>query len=170
MLSNATAPLSVKVSAAAVDTAHANVQTPTFRPRFHFLDGLRGLAALEVVLIHVKQVMTWSNRGTSLPHRVELATVWMDWGHYAVDVFIVLSGFCLMLPVARNVDGQLQGSLADYIKRRARRILPPYYASLALALVLCATVPAFKYPTGRSSDCALPALRADVIASHLLLI
>ena len=30
----------------------------------------------------------------------------LDYGHFAVGVFIVLSGYCLMLPVARSTDGR----------------------------------------------------------------
>ena len=50
-------------------------------------------------------------------------------GHYTVAVFIVLSGYCLMLPVLRD-GGTLRGGMKTFFKRRARRILPPYYAAL----------------------------------------
>ena len=51
-------------------------------------------------------------------------------GHYAIAVFIVLSGYVLMLPVARSADGMLRGGIAGFIKRRSIRILPTYYAAL----------------------------------------
>jgi peptidoglycan/LPS O-acetylase OafA/YrhL len=60
----------------------------------------------------------------------------MRFGHFAVDFFIVISGFCLMLPVARSGDGKLRGGFRSYIERRARRILPPYYAAVAVAVCL----------------------------------
>ena len=145
-----------------------NGQTP--RPRFEFLDGLRGLAALEVVLAHAKMVMTWNNVGTKLPGAWQVATMWMDWAHYAVGIFIVLSGFCLMLPVVRRADGELPDGIIVYIKRRACRILPPYYAALAISLLLIVMFPVLQHPTGRSSDFALPALQTDVVVSHLFLI
>jgi peptidoglycan/LPS O-acetylase OafA/YrhL len=59
----------------------------------------------------------------------------MRFGHFAVNFFIVISGFCLMLPVARSADGKLRGGFKSYILRRARRILPPYYAALAVAVI-----------------------------------
>jgi peptidoglycan/LPS O-acetylase OafA/YrhL len=57
-------------------------------------------------------------------------------GDYAVAVFIVLSGFCLMLPVVKSANLSLRGGIAKYFVRRARRILPAYYAALAAAFVL----------------------------------
>jgi len=112
-------------------------QTPdaaTARPRLRldFLDGLRGLAALYVALFHVVGAQRLAQ--TALPLR--LATGWMHYGYYAVDVFIVLSGYCLMLPVARADGGRLRGGPVGFFRRRARRILPPYYAACAVSLLL----------------------------------
>ncbi len=41
-----------------------------------------------------------------------------------------------MLPVVQSAEGQLRGGVRDYLKRRARRILPPYYAALFLSCLL----------------------------------
>ncbi|CAA9221691.1 MAG: hypothetical protein AVDCRST_MAG56-439 [uncultured Cytophagales bacterium] len=89
-----------------------------------YLDGLRAAAALFVVLHHA-----WLEAG--LAYNV--------FGHYAVGLFIVLSGFCLMLPVIRG-GGTLPGGSLHFFRKRARRILPPYYAALALSVVLAGTV------------------------------
>jgi peptidoglycan/LPS O-acetylase OafA/YrhL len=56
--------------------------------------------------------------------------------HFAVDIFIVLSGFCLMLPVARSDRFEMSGGWHTFLLRRAQRILPPYYAALILAALL----------------------------------
>lgn len=53
-------------------------------------------------------------------------------GDFAVKIFIVLSGFLLMSPAARDAQKSL-GSLRKYFIRRAKRILPGYYASLLLS-------------------------------------
>ena len=111
------------------DTTAAGVRP---RLRLDFLDGLRGLAALYVALFHVVGAQRLAQTG--LPLR--LATGWMHYGYYAVDVFIVLSGYCLMLPVARAADRHLRGGLGQFFHRRARRILPPYYAACAASLLL----------------------------------
>lgn len=62
-----------------------------------------------------------------------LATNWVLYSHLAVDIFIVLSGFCLILPVVRA--GGLPGTVLTFYLRRARRILPPFYAALAFSLL-----------------------------------
>ncbi len=94
-----------------------------------YLDGIRALAALWVVLSHLWIIPcglhardTWLGRLTN----------WTLYSHFAVDIFIVLSGFCLMLPVVR--DGELRGGAWGFYGRRAWRLLPPYYAALALSV------------------------------------
>lgn len=107
-------------------------ETAGAKPRVHldFLDGLRGLAAMYVVCHHF---LAWNTLG--LPHWAVCCVSWANFGHSAVNVFIVLSGFSLMLPVARSEDKRLRGGTRLYLARRARRILPPYYAALALSLL-----------------------------------
>ena len=107
---------------------------PASRLHLDFLDGLRGLAALYVVLSHAALTMLLIMK--TVPHWGSAVLRPFSFGHYAVAVFIVLSGFCLMLPVAASADGQLRGGGRLYLVRRARRILPPYYAAFVLALLL----------------------------------
>lgn len=57
------------------------------------------------------------------------------YGHLAVAIFIVLSGYSLMLPLARFGRYELLGGFRPYIRRRARRLLPPYYAALVLSIL-----------------------------------
>jgi len=97
--------------------------------RLTFLDGIRALAALYVVLDHHV-----SDMGATIPRTLQHLTAWMGFGHYAVDVFIVLSGYCLMLPIARKGAGELPGGMREYFRRRSLRILPPYFAALILSL------------------------------------
>ncbi len=103
------------------------------RPREHlaFLDGLRAVLALYIVQRHA-EVHFW--RITE----AHVAARWSPWtllryAHFDVDLFIVISGFCLFLPVAR-AEGVLRGGAATFFKRRAFRILPPYYAALAASM------------------------------------
>lgn len=108
------------------------------RPRLHlpFLDGIRALMALYVVHHHILRGVKGETQAPIWARElVALGTL----GHYPVVVFIVLSGYCLMLPVVR--DGALKGGFKLYIARRARRILPPYYFSLLFsAIILVAPV------------------------------
>jgi peptidoglycan/LPS O-acetylase OafA/YrhL len=94
------------------------------------LEAIRGLAAVYVVLNHVFE--------RAYPgYPVDHAPFWSGWfiyGRFAVDVFIVLSGFSLALGPARR--GWELGDLRDFAQRRMRRILPAYWAALALSLVV----------------------------------
>jgi peptidoglycan/LPS O-acetylase OafA/YrhL len=92
-------------------------------------------------------------------------------GHEAVAIFIVLSGYCLMLPVVRTQAQTLTVALPRFIARRATRILPPYFVTVAFSLALIATVPALsKGGTGTIWDDSLPGLQLGPIVSHLLLL
>ena len=97
--------------------------------QLEFVEGLRALAALWVVLSHL---WIFQFGLTVNPGRLGLWSNWLLYSHLAVDVFIVLSGFCLTLPVLR--DGTLRGGAAGFLWRRARRILPPFYLALALSV------------------------------------
>src|SRR6266446_573435 len=97
-----------------------------------YLDGLRAVAALYVLLHHaflqvIPNPVTDANR---LPHWFILFAQ----GNLAVDVFIVLSGFCLMLPVV-SLGYEVSGGAVHFFRRRARRILPPYFAAMGLSLL-----------------------------------
>lgn len=129
---------------------------------------MRGLAALYVVLGHVQGAFIFK---TLEPLPVSVQRIWGFLGYcrYAVAVFIVLSGFCLMLPVVRAPDGRLQGGVFAYLKRRARRILPPYYAALLCSLAVIALSP-LRHGGNGWWDEILPAFRPDGIVSHLLLL
>lgn len=80
-----------------------------FRPKPHYviLDGLRGVAALMVVLYHVFECFDW----TPVPH-----------GYLAVDFFFVLSGF--VIGYAYDDRWQDGLSVGTFFKRRLIRLHP----------------------------------------------
>ncbi|BDI30086.1 hypothetical protein CCAX7_21370 [Capsulimonas corticalis] len=146
---------------------HGQSEAPN-RIRLEYLDGLRGLAALYVMLAHaftLGTVATGQVRSSFSP-LFYFITRGLSYPHYAVAVFIVLSGFCLMLPVARSKDRALSGGFLGFVKRRARRILPPYY--VALAFVLCILFVSHHFAKHESAEQADLSVRN--IAYHLLLI
>ena len=116
-------------------------------PRVAGLDGMRGLAALYVVVHHC-----WLLTFPGYP--ANTGPGWLGWlihGRLAVVAFIVLSGFSLAISPARN--GWRLGGVLRFARRRARRILPPYWAALAFSLVIAWTVipqPHSGPPTGES--------------------
>jgi peptidoglycan/LPS O-acetylase OafA/YrhL len=98
--------------------------------RLHGLDGIRGLAALFVVLHHC-----WLLSFPGYPSNT--GPWWLGWlvyGHFAVVIFIVLSGFSLAIAPARS--GWQLRSVREFARRRAWRILPPYWAALAFSLAV----------------------------------
>ncbi|MFC3576695.1 acyltransferase family protein [Streptomyces yaanensis] len=111
------------------------------------LDGLRGLAALYVLLFHC-----WLLTFPGFPRNSGPAWLgWLMYGRLAVVFFLVLSGFSLAISPARN--GWQLGGVARFLRRRAWRILPPYWAALAFSLAVAwLVVPAshFGPPNGTS--------------------
>jgi peptidoglycan/LPS O-acetylase OafA/YrhL len=86
-------------------------------PRLHGLDSLRGLAAMTVVLYHYTV-------GYSLvvqQHQPGLLLEFAN-GHFAVDLFFVISGFVILMTLERS------SSLADFAVSRFARLWPPYIA------------------------------------------
>jgi peptidoglycan/LPS O-acetylase OafA/YrhL len=112
------------------------------------LNGIRGLAALYVVAYHIF-LRAWPGYpGASRP---PFWMLWLSFGRAAVAVFIVLSGFSLGLGPARS--GWRLKSIAVYARRRAWRILPPYWAALGFSLVMTWYVlaqPGWAVPNGKS--------------------
>jgi peptidoglycan/LPS O-acetylase OafA/YrhL len=112
---------------AAADVAAA---TSARRQRLAGLDGIRGLAALYVVMNHV---FLRAFPGYPVDHAPFWAG-WLIYGRFAVVVFIVLSGFSLALSPARH--GWRLDKVSAFAQRRAWRILPAYWAALAFSLAV----------------------------------
>lgn len=100
------------------------------RAFYPHVEGLRGVAALYVFLFHVWQ--------TAVQHGAGPLTAWyavtpfMQYGHFAVAIFIVISGYCLALPVAARPG--LAFSIKAFFKARARRLMPAYVAVVVLSV------------------------------------
>jgi peptidoglycan/LPS O-acetylase OafA/YrhL len=117
------------------------------RHRLAGLDGIRALAALYVVMNHIFE--------RAFPgYPVDNAPAWAGWfiyGRFAVVVFIVLSGFSLALSPARH--GWRLDGISRFAYRRARRILPAYWAALVFSLVVAWLIippPGQALPTSKS--------------------
>jgi peptidoglycan/LPS O-acetylase OafA/YrhL len=86
-------------------------------------------------------------------------------GHYAVAAFIVISGFCLGMPIVR-AGGVLRGGALRFYARRARRILPPYYLAFFLSVAFTTML---RDHNGNYWDLLLPVDRNGYLG-HLLLV
>jgi peptidoglycan/LPS O-acetylase OafA/YrhL len=103
----------------------------TWPSRYELLDGLRGLAALAVLLYHI-----------GIGHV----------GHFAVMVFFVISGYCITASAhACRLNGL---GLTSFLGRRVRRIYPPYL----LAVAFFAVTRAVKFSLGGSNELNRPLL------------
>lgn len=121
--------------------AEAPSTVPLSGPHLAFLDGMRGLTALYVVLHHVYFIeRNKSGYAEALNPTLKHFIHWLNFGEVAVAIFIVLSGYCLMLPVLRT-NGEIKGGLGRFFLRRVRRIFPAYWATLAISMLLIAFVP-----------------------------
>ena len=115
--------------------ASATEQIPTqSRPakrRLDYIDALRGAACLWVILHHIFEHKPVPNGPWHYPASalVYLANI----GWLGVSLFLVLSGFCLFYPLAARYNlSEIQLNIATFARRRALRILPPYYAAFVL--------------------------------------
>lgn len=119
----------VREATGTVQARDAVVERPSL-PWVIGLDGLRGLAALYVVMFHCLQLSF-----SKFP--VNHGPFWLWWlmfGRLAVVFFLVLSGFSLGLSPA--ITNWRTGNIVRFLRRRAWRILPPYWAALAFSLVI----------------------------------
>jgi len=143
-------------------TAGRSASTTT---RSAYVDGLRALAAIHVLLNHCFLEVFPSEYGVRPQGVTRWVTAEMHQSGVGVALFVVLSGYGLAHRIER--DGwQLAQGTRHFVVARARRLMPAYYAALALSLVLSATVIAAS--TGTHWDSSVPFDARDV-AGHLLL-
>jgi peptidoglycan/LPS O-acetylase OafA/YrhL len=106
------------------------VRDPVKPQRFVFVDALRGIAAMWVVLYHTSESKQITNLEPLLPKwTAEL----IHMGHLGVIIFFVLSGFVIAHSVdRRRVDAPYIGW---FMLRRAVRLDPPYWISIVATVV-----------------------------------
>jgi peptidoglycan/LPS O-acetylase OafA/YrhL len=120
---SAEAPVAAPLAPSDADRPHALASPASASPvrqRLEYLDGIRGIVATMVVLAHLSAF-------ASVPRAVAVFGL-ANW----VAVFITLSGFCLYLPAANRDRPAMPRPFWPFMRRRALRILPPWYASLAM--------------------------------------
>jgi peptidoglycan/LPS O-acetylase OafA/YrhL len=98
--------------------------------RLPHVDGLRAVAVLAVVIFHAWQLA--GGQGSGLAARAFMA------GAHGVDLFFVLSGFCLAYPFLRRFRLQESADfpVAAFAAKRLTRIVPPYWLALFVVVAL----------------------------------
>lgn len=137
--------------------------------RIGAIEGMRGVAALYVGIGHVATMIDPSGalRATGSKPDWLAALVRPLWfGHLAVAAFIVISGFCLQWALAARGQDVVP-EYGSYIRRRCRRILPPYYACLVLSLITCWFVT--RHQSGPPWNQYLPVTAENTLAHFALI-
>ncbi len=100
---------------------------PRLPSHLQALDGLRGVACLAVVAHHCYYSAGRYTWPFGLPKL-------FSYGYLGVEIFFVLSGFCLSYPLLKHPDRP--DDWARYARHRVRRIFPPYWAAYLLFFAL----------------------------------
>jgi peptidoglycan/LPS O-acetylase OafA/YrhL len=101
-------------------------QTEVGRLWIPAFDGVRGLIALSIAMVHITLAIGW------LPQHESLLALRRSW-FFSIEFLFLVGGMVAMLPVL--VNNHFGGARA-YALGRLGRILPLYYLTIALALVL----------------------------------
>jgi peptidoglycan/LPS O-acetylase OafA/YrhL len=128
--------------------------------RLEYLDGLRAVAVLSVVGYHAAELSRHQLTG--------FAGLLARQGCHGVELFFVISGFCLSYPYLARLQarGAATFDVAAFAAKRLVRIVPPYYAALfglwILVLVLQRTGLALPISIDHGSAAAQQVLRQAV--------
>ena len=114
--------------------------------RFAFVDGMRGLVAVWIVVFH-------AFAGGHFTHLEAWLPSWRDRfvmiAPVGVTVFFVLSGFVIAYAVRERRFDVAYGS--RFLMRRLLRLGPPYWVSLLLAVAVAPWLPDLHPTTAGSS-------------------
>ena len=111
-------------------SAAADRETPRAANRFAGLDHLRALAIIIVFVYHYNM----------FGHPAGLYDYFGSWGWTGVDLFFVLSGFLIGGQLFARIARNQEISYGEFYFKRSLRILPAYFAVLALYIIF----PGFK--------------------------
>ncbi len=98
------------------------IMNQTSKPHYEILDGLRGVAAVLVMLYHIGEGFATSPVDQSVNH-----------GYLAVDFFFILSGFVIGYAYDDRWDIGL--TVKDFLRRRLIRLHPMVIMGVLLAWV-----------------------------------
>lgn len=107
------------------------VAPPPRHPRFPLSDGVRGIAAISVVIVHSWLFAGRFGDGTGLANRLVVRLDSM------VAIFFLLSAFLLYRPmIAYRAGGPSSPRVRDFARRRFLRIFPAYWVALTVLAII----------------------------------
>lgn len=153
-----------------VDQAQPTFTRPiTGAPRdFAYLDGLRALSMIGVLLFHVRTFLLIPPLDGLAPAPLIWGSFWCEPVGYGMSCLIIISGYGSMLSAMRPGKEKLSAGVA-YLLRRARRLLIPYYIVLAVCLALLAITPKQYLALASYGGAAYQAFSPLTIVSHIFL-
>jgi peptidoglycan/LPS O-acetylase OafA/YrhL len=118
---------------------------------FDNLAGVRGMAAIVVLISHVVQVHFLRFTGLETPlHRTSSVI-----SEYAVVVFFILSGYLIAHTLEMNIKRNGRLRLDLYAAARIARLAPPFLYAIGLSLLVFLVMDYYALP-GRSAPMRLP--------------
>jgi peptidoglycan/LPS O-acetylase OafA/YrhL len=116
--------------------------------RIAYIDGLRAVAVLSVLFFHA------GVHDPLVQHAKNAVSFVLQQGSHGVELFFVLSGFCLSYPsLAKLYAGKTADfNLPGYAARRLVRIVPPYYAAILLFIGLAFALTRVHVPLPEGMD------------------
>lgn len=103
--------------------------------RIEFLDSIRGLAALFVLLGHTLAAFAWPAAFYVPAHWPFFSILFA--GQEAVAMFFVLSGYVLAKPYVESGSGTRKLFLPTFYLRRFLRIWPPWFFAFVASILAC---------------------------------
>lgn len=152
------------------------VAPPPGHPRFPLSDGVRGIAAIAVVVVHSWMFSGRFGDGTGLENRLIVRLDSM------VAIFFLLSAFLLYRPmIAHRAGGAPSPRVTDFARRRFLRIYPAYWVALTCLAIIPGLAGVFSdkwwafyslteylHPVTTNSVCAEEGFRCGLLQSWTL--
>jgi peptidoglycan/LPS O-acetylase OafA/YrhL len=122
-------------------SGHADITCVSVPQRYASLDAWRGFAAMSVVIFHCGNTIVGPESGAG---RI-LHSGWLG-----VFIFFPISGYCILAALQSPANR----TFGAFLTRRWRRIMPPYWASIAVAVAV--GFAALPFNRGSAADLLLP--------------
>lgn len=103
--------------------------------RIQELDGLRGIAAIFVVLYHFTNRFEEKFNLDIFPSFINF-----EYGHYGVQLFFIISGFVIFMSIKRKEEIQ---SPKEFLTKRFIRLYPTFWTSLIFTFLIVSLIGPF---------------------------